>query len=994
MNKELLDEIISEIELPLEDPRFYAEAHRVVYEKKKEMRKQDPDQLVYLFGKEYTKLSQQLDISLLQESCSVRNQLKTRRLARLLIDENGVLDRKALEDVLSAAEKFIYPLGPDRQLDAVRNEHILHVLKHLRDNPKIERLLKMITRPNMHRIAEQTIRETLQLPQKAMVTDTHARQAALAAWLCFLRQNVGSCFATAPAIIVQREQPELLLKDIQEMFSTGRLKRIVEGEEYAVPISYSWGAGELRKVFYFSKNPNVDEPGIWNSPGLLRALVNVGVIDESLHLNEQFVVLKDLIRAALESWDTSQEWFFTNAEKVLEKVILRHFDLTEEEVKEFLLRPKGMVHDSLMMHVVKEGKSAAKSDRCRHFLAAFDQAKNTFKSLSENALLKTWEFTLASFAETKAQFTKWNLYSSLGLKPEDVGGIGPRLYEVINRLLQECNEKVKRYQEEYEVLYNQLQHLGRKSRSVRSEQDAQWVKVEYQSKSSEFYSLEALRDKWHMKARRYSQLYDVLIDWYYRLFPQYFQEVYDPDIHEVSSGPFDDSPAGFRLLYKHGRSNTSQWTLIRNHTEFIDSLVSFFTAAEREISNSEDMKVFEEDLAEITTRIVTHIRSEEFLESAFHRMARVHGAPLVQDPLNNLDKIQKKPWVYTSGGAVTTLISCYFRLGDKPHDVSRWVENAMELMVFLIDSVKEAPQQVLDEVLEEENKSFLMHSPTHAFLLKPGWPDFREGWKSSDYTFSWVRDRYVKPAEEFVRGIYLDDEKMKFLIDELTEFVHPNIRPYFKQTFYALGGSMSAQDFRYHLIDTIEVTRGLRIGGRGCLSSAEMDSVLFSSLPLTTNYQLVDRVARVLERLSGLTEEEKEMAIKLCESLSGKYSAPKLISAKGLQGIIRALVMIVKFESTGKVNYPKHIAEIAQQEGFALPKPFIFADTNWVKDYFSFVVNPGNGNLELWRTDDMGTVGEPMREWKMWLDGSRRKPDWGVYNRAYEYRLSIEKEGI
>ena len=992
MNQDLLEQILSEIDVPLEDPRFYHQVHRVVYQKIKDERKKNPDNLTYLFGKEYTKLSHQLDISLLQESCSVRNQLKTRRLAKILINEDGRLDKNMLSEALKRSKDFLYPLGPDRQYDAKRNEHISNVLQILHDDPNMERRLRMITRPSMHRIAEQVVRDTLLLPPKTLVTDAHARQAALAAWLCYLRQNVGSCFATAPAIIVQSEQPELLLADIQELLSTGQLKRVVGGIEYAVPLSYSWGAGELRKVFLFNKQPNVDEPGIWNSPGLLRALVTVGVISENKHLNEQFIILKAQIKDILESWETAQVWYYANAEQILEKILLNHYELSSEDIKEYFLRPKGMIHDSLMMHVARASTTTGKTDRCLHFLSAFEQAKNIFKSLSDNALLKTWEFSLASFAETKAQFTSWNLYSSLGLKPEDKGGIGPRLYEVINQLLQECNEQVKRYQEEYEVIYNQLQHLKRRSRSVGSEKDAQWVRVEYQSKASEFNSIEAVRDKWHMKARRYSHLYDLLIDWYYRLFPQYFQEVYDPNIHEVTSGPYDDSPAGFRLLFKHGRSNTSQWTLIHNHMEFIDSLVSFFAAAERELSNSDEMKGFEKDLGELTTRIVTHIRSEEFLETAFHRMARVHGARFVKDPLNNLDKIEKKPWVYTSGGALTTLVSCYFRLDEKPTDIHRWVESPVELLVFLIDCVKEAPQKVLDEVVERNDKSLIIHSPTHAFLLKPGHPHFREGWKSSDYTYSWVRDRIVKPSEDFVRNIFLDDEKMKFLVDELLEHVHLNIRPYFKQTFYAIGGSMSAQDFRCHLLNTIEVTRGLQIFGRGCLSSAQIDSVLFSCLPLTPIYHLTDRIERYMERIPNLTDQERELAVSLSKKISGKLSGQKFVSAKGLQGIVKSLLMLVKIETTTSVDYSKKIAEISQQEGFSLRMPFIFADTNWVKDQFAFVVNPGNGHLELWRTDDLGTFGEPLNDWKGWLDGTRKKPDWGVFNRAYEYRLNIERK--
>jgi hypothetical protein len=990
VSEDQLEKFLSDIDVPIEDPRFYHQTHLAVYKPVQIERNQRPDHLELIFGKEYTKLSRQLDISLLQESCSVRNQLKTRRLAKLLIRDDGSFDEEVLVQALEMAKVYLYPLGPDREHDARRNQHIIDVLQRLQDDPKVVRRLRTISRPSMHRVAEQVIRETLQLPPKTVITDAHARQAVLSAWLSYLRQNVGSCFATAPAIMVQSEQPELFLRDMQELLSTGQLKRTVAGVEYAVPLSYSWGAGELRKVFLFTKNPNMDEPGVWDSPGLLRALITVEVIPEELALNEQFSQLKDLISRILENWDTSQIWFYTNVEEVLKKILLRHHEISEEDVKEFLLRPKGMIHDSLMMHVAKTGTSSGKTDRCQLYLEQFEEAKNAFKSLSENALLKTWEFTLASFAETKAQFTTWNLYSSLGLKPEDKGGIGPRLYDVINYKLQECNEKVARYQEEYEVLYTQLQVIRNRSRSVSSEKDAQWVRIEYQSKSSEFQSIESLRDKWHYKARRYSHLYDALIDWYYRLFPQYFQEVYDPDIHEVASGPYDDSPAGFRLLFKHGRSNTSQWTLIHNHMEFIDALVHFFTSCERELANAPEMKGIEEDLSEITTGIVNHIRSEEFLESAFHRMARVHGAPIVKNPLENLDKIQKKPWVYTSGGAITTLISCYFRLDSKPRDISRWVENPMELLVFLIDCVKEAPQKVLDELADDHEKSMLMHSPTHAFLLKPGFPLFREGWKNSDFTYSWVRDRVVRPAEEFVRSLFLDDEKMKFLVDALLPEVHPNIQPYFKQTFYAVGGSMLVQDFRDHIVDTIQVTRGLQYAGRGCLSAAQIDRELFSLLPLFPRYQLVERVRRILHLLPELTKEEKKKAGDLCERLSGTYAAPKFVSAKGLQGIVKALIMLVLEKTTVSVNYPYLISEIAQQEGYAIPAPFIFADTNWMKDYFAFTVNPGSGKLELWRTNEMGSSGEPMNDWSSWMDGTRKHPDWGVFNRTYEYRLRLD----
>jgi len=49
------------------------------------------------------------------------------------------------------------------------------------------------------------------------------------------------------------------------------------------------------------------------------------------------------------------------------------------------------------------------------------------------------------------------------------------------------------------------------------------------------------------------------------------------------------------------------------------------------------------DLSEITTAVVNHVRSHEFLETAFYRMAAAHRAPIIKDPLNHLDRIDKSP---------------------------------------------------------------------------------------------------------------------------------------------------------------------------------------------------------------------------------------------------------------------------------------------------------------------------------------------------------------
>jgi hypothetical protein len=88
------------------------------------------------------------------------------------------------------------------------------------------------------------------------LTARDVRRAVLSALLTPLRQTVGSCFATAPAIIVQREQPWQLIEDLFELLTRGRLSRVRGGEERLVPMSPSYGASlhhhPLLKVWEFT----------------------------------------------------------------------------------------------------------------------------------------------------------------------------------------------------------------------------------------------------------------------------------------------------------------------------------------------------------------------------------------------------------------------------------------------------------------------------------------------------------------------------------------------------------------------------------------------------------------------------------------------------------------------------------------------------------------------------------------------------------------------
>lgn len=979
---------ISDIKVSINHPLFFAHVFALMAKNQHSNSIGTNNILEKTIKEEYEELSRRLDRSFIQESCAVRNVLKTRRLAILLIDNKGDLRTSMLPEVISLVKTNLYSLGPNRQYDAVRQEQILKVLQMLHQSKDLARLLKKISKPYSHKQADQLIRDTLQLPSTTPITDAHARRAALAAWMCYLRQNVGSCFATAPAEIIHDEQPEKFLADIDEMLSTGRLKRTFGGIEYAVPLSPTWGGGDLKKpILMYQTGPEKWLPEVWYSPGIIAALTEVGALDKHTTVKQKIAQVKEWIYEMIQNDKRYSHYITLTAETLLRYVLLQKLGITEKNLHEYEHRHQAITHTHMMVQLPKADKGRGGiGEACSTFHQQFALAKTTFKSLADNALLKAWEFTLASFAETKADFATWNLYSSLGLNPQDAGGIGQTIYQILQKKVNDANEKVQAIQYEYEQVYYQLQLVEGRLRTASTEQELQWIKAEYQSRRHEFQTLEEIRDTNSSKAKRFANLFDVLVDHYIALFKDYFQEVYDADMHDVQTGPFDDSPAGFRLLYKHGRSNTSQWTRIQNSTEFIDSLSSFFVATEPHITADETLTGLERDISEIVTAIINQVKTKEFLETAFYRMAAAHKTPMIKDPLEHLDKIEKKPWAYTSGGTMNTLISCYYRRSEKPTEVGRWVDSETDLLTFLIDTVRQIPPVSIDPFINEKRSALLIHSPTHAFLLKPCQQPFMDGWTNHNInTYIWARDHFIAPSQHFIDNISLDEETLKFLIEQLLEKVPYSFQHYFKKTFSHLYGSMNPWEFRQYLLDTMESDKGLNIRGNPVLSADDVDSFLYSHAPFFKIEDLGERLKAIFSHLPGIHQETVQHLMDLYDQMPRSFGQHRIIGATHLQDICKALLCLAAQSTSKGVNYHLYVSETVQKLGYAMPKPIIFADTNWIKDLFGFVVNPGTSRLELWRVDCTGTVGAPMSVWKQWVNGSRHDITWGVYTKPQEY---------
>lgn len=983
MRDEKINHILATVKAPINHPLFFTRIFTLVARLKR-TQEQKLSNIEAIIAGDYDALSRRLDRSKIQESVSVRNMLRTRQIAEILISDKGEINTILLPIAIERLQAQLYSLGPDRQYDAKRQEHLLNVIKTLQNNKDVVRLLQNISRPLANKHAEDLIRETLKLAPQVSLSDAHAKRAVLSAWICYLRQNVGSCFATAPAEVIHDEQPELFLQDMADLLATGRLKRTFAGIEYVVPLSASWGNGELRKPLVMQRTDQGIRPEIWFSPGLMEAFQAAGLLKEEDRTKHKAKQLQDWL-IGLFNQAGPQSFFIITAEEIIRKIMLQSYGLTEQNIKEYEERPRSFIQSHLLMQVPETARAfGGIGERCASFLFQFETAKNAFKSLTDNALLKSWEFTLASFSETKLEFTRWNLYASLGMETNEPGGIGQRIYQIIEGKVDEANRQAREVQYEYEMVYTQVKTLESRMRLASTEKEGEWLKMEYQSRINEFYSLEEQRNAMQRKAKSFVHLYDTLYNLYIELFKDYFQEVYDADMQEITIGPFDDSPAGFRLIYKHGRSNTSQWTRIKGVSEFIDSLVSFFSATEPQILSILEEESLEKDLADVVTDIINHIKTKEFIESAFYRMAIAHNATPIKDPLEHLEYIEKKPWVYTSGGTMNTLVSCYFRIENRPKEVEKWVENELELLVFLADTLKQMPYQLISPYLRGSRSSMLMQSPTHAFLLKPAISPFNESWTNEEFTYTYIRDSFVRPSQRFIEGLFLNEEMLGFLIERLAEKIPDNYRSHFRSIFNRFEGSLNPVFFREYLMTTMEHDRGLNYKGKPVLASEEVDSFLYSHLPLFPIYELRDCLKQILALLPGINAESLNGILELFDrvSISRSYS---LTGANQLQDICKALMCLSQLKTTSSHDYPFLVSQAAQKLGYAMPAPIIFADTNWVKDFFGFAVNPGTSKLELWRFDYTGSFGYPMTGWKEWLNGSRPDRKWSIYVKPTEY---------
>lgn len=812
------------------------------------------------------------------ESCPLQDPFRIRvrylgwKMASLLLDEKGELDFQSIEQLMKAFEREIYPVDMGEG-DAEIFLHLSRCLKLLAENEAVQRALKKCSTPLCGKEAEKLVRDTLWPEEIGILENFHVRRAVLTACLTLLRQTTGSCFATAPAILIQQQDLLRLILDLDALLSAGELRR----GSYAAPLHPGGGVGELQKPI------GLLSPAL--SPGLRAGFHAASLPFPPLIAKEE------------------------TPKSLFEHGFLSYFGLSEEDLAREKASPTpqfGVLWERMGGHF---GGISSKAMQIRDWEKASDAAKRAFLSIADCALLRSWEYTLASFADVKVEFAKWNLFVSLGLHPEQTPpGIGDFLLRSIQAKLDAVNGRIAQVSAQHQKAVNAVRATEGLLHRALSDAQRNKLKAELATAIHTANNLGDQIEEDHKMADWLSKLYAQFLQEVIEKLQNSFQEVFDPAVGDGNELRFEDSLAGFRLLYKSGRTAAASWERIENEDQFTSAVYKFFESLEREASIEPAMQSC---FTTTMTELLQYIRSEEFLTGALLRARENRKAK------------NAKPWAYESGGTMQTLVQFYYGMGSLPKEISRSIRNPLELFGFLREAASRIDAQVL-----------LMYSPTHAFLFYPSWLRSEEAFQRGAYFFTQIN---------------VTREQVDLLKDRLAEELPFELRPLFHFGCREQPFSEGIPSLRKMLVSGWLAAKQARVD--------RVDGFLYESLPIIESGQAKPVMERMLQRLG----------------LKGFVREPDdhFLTAKEVIDHVRQL-LIAQEEAFSKEDRQTQLAEAARAEGLAYPEPILFGDTNWSDWRFGIVQNFATHEAELWRLSRTGLRGAPMSDWKhLFAEGGR-----------------------
>jgi hypothetical protein len=278
-----------------------------------------------------------------------------RQAAEMLI-VNGKLDTHyAANMMVDASER--------QDLPAEFREHVIRTLQQLEESSKLARIVNSTcehecpTGP-----AAGTVRATLNLPPDAPVTEADARKALVMALLGELRQeNIGDCFAVAPAICLHADLPAVVAGNLKAMLEDNYLTFNSGGTSVQAPFNRSFSRAEAQV------------PLIATADGTCYGKASTGGVDRAYYLYET-----PGIRAALTALGIPET-------EIQYEVCAALYQMNPQDYGK-----RTVTSQAVIEHIARNRPGAGNPDK------RISSALHAFSAQESVGLLRAWEFTMAA----------------------------------------------------------------------------------------------------------------------------------------------------------------------------------------------------------------------------------------------------------------------------------------------------------------------------------------------------------------------------------------------------------------------------------------------------------------------------------------------------------------------------------------------------------------------------------------------------------------------
>ena len=362
------------------------------------------------------------------------------------------------------------------------------------------------------------------------------------------------------------------------------------------------------------------------------------------------------------------------------------------------------------------------------------QALNVFISLEDFALLRTWDYSLASFSETKGNLAQRMFYISLGWNSEQKHGMGAPMLENISTLFEDHKNKHKALKDSYSMVVSAQSAASARLLSTNNAESIQSSSRNLTTYSTYVTQLEIEMQASHQKLECLSDLFNLITDQLLSRIPEWFAEIYYVPTHRTLSKAIqEDSPARFQLANK-AEVSKGEWKRISSKQDFISSISNFFSSIETEvvvyINKTHNTDVTQE-IASCFQILLQTLHDNIFWQYTFKRIAQHNNISIpkeVTDPEMWLLNQSISPWLLPSGGSPDILLSVYYMSLEPPKTIISTLSSPLELVHMISQSIStetrtSSQNNTSTPIMEnlppyfDTHNTLIATSPSHVFRI-------------------------------------------------------------------------------------------------------------------------------------------------------------------------------------------------------------------------------------------------------------------------------------